>query len=278
MSVTAKGIYRELLDLQWEDSGVPLTEDDARAIIHATEEEWAHFSPYFSQCFPDGKNEKLAELRESAVAARNKQIESGTKGGNIAGKGRAKDKPRVPKAKLRGTPNQTETETETETVKLNTPKSPEGDTDYAKQNPFDGWKNLEGFKDLKEAWAKYQVHRKELKVKAYTETGLRQLVSRIENVSPPGKCCRVLVAAIERTLLGSWSGIPDGVIVAEAQKLGNAPKQEYVEVNYWDPDRPMVMGVDYRTLGGVNYEMKRKVVFDEDAHRAMLRRGEGVGV
>ena len=65
---------------------------------------------------------------------------------------------------------------------------------------------------------------------------------------------------------------------AKGEWVKPPPKQENIEVNYWDPDRPMVMGIDYRTLGGVNYEMKRRVVFDEDAHRAMLRRGEGVGV
>jgi len=113
MSVTAKGVYRELLDLQWEDSGVPLTEDDAKAIIHATDEEWAQFSPYFLSCFPGGKNPILDEQREKSVNAIKKQSESGKLGGKLAGKGRPKGKSGVHKGNDRGTSNPTTTEPET---------------------------------------------------------------------------------------------------------------------------------------------------------------------
>jgi hypothetical protein len=112
MSITARGVYRELLDLQWEDGGVPLTDPEARAIINATIKEWEQFSPYFSECFPNGKNSKLAEQRDAAIAARNKQIESGKAGGKLAGKGRPKGKSGVSQGSVRGIPNQTETETE----------------------------------------------------------------------------------------------------------------------------------------------------------------------
>ena len=128
MSVTAKGVFRELLDLQWEDGSVPTDQDEAREIIGATGEEWAAFAKFFDVCFPNGINPQLAEQRDKSVAAIEKQREAGKKGGDMAGKGRPKETEPKPEALaernpnenlteplgiVRGTPNPTTTETET---------------------------------------------------------------------------------------------------------------------------------------------------------------------
>lgn len=128
MSVTAKGVFRELLDLQWEDGSVPTDSDEARETIGATVEEWASFAKFFDVCFPNGVNQQLAEQREQSMSAIERQREAGRKGGNIAGKGRPKEtepKPEAlpeqkpnenltePLAIVRGTPNPTTTTTTT---------------------------------------------------------------------------------------------------------------------------------------------------------------------
>lgn len=40
-SVTAKGVYRELLDVQWEEGSLPDNQEELRELIGATPEEWA---------------------------------------------------------------------------------------------------------------------------------------------------------------------------------------------------------------------------------------------
>jgi len=119
MSVTAQGVYRALLDLQWEDGRVPLSYPEASLILHLTTPEQNAFEPFFNECFPNGINEKLDEQRRAQIAAINRQIESGKRGGKVAGKGR----PKKTKGSLRGTPNQTETDNTIELDKSNSAKT-----------------------------------------------------------------------------------------------------------------------------------------------------------
>lgn len=88
MSYLAQGIYRALLDLQWEDGSVPTSMDEVAQILRLNQLEQSEFEPYLEMCFPNGANPKLATEREKSVAYVTKQAEHGAKGGKTGGKGR----------------------------------------------------------------------------------------------------------------------------------------------------------------------------------------------
>ena len=67
MSLTAQGVYRALLDVQWEDGVVPADYDEACLIIRANQQEADSFRPFFQKCFPDGLNAKLDEQRTQSI-------------------------------------------------------------------------------------------------------------------------------------------------------------------------------------------------------------------
>ena len=110
MSYLAQGIYRALLDLQWEDGSVPTSMDEVAQILRLNEHEQSEFEPYLSSCFPDGANPKLAEERAKSVAYVIQQKEYGKRGGATGGKGRPvivepEPEPK-PKVRARATPNE----------------------------------------------------------------------------------------------------------------------------------------------------------------------------
>ena len=70
-SVTARGIYRELLDCQWEMHGLPDNAAELRKLISATQTEWKQW-PLVESKFPicpDGlrRNPRLERHREHAI-------------------------------------------------------------------------------------------------------------------------------------------------------------------------------------------------------------------
>lgn len=117
MSYTSQGIYRALLDLQWE-IGVPLSYPEATLVLRLSDFEKSEFEPFFDVCFPDGINTKLMTQRDKQARALKVQSEAGKVGGKTSGKGRSK----VAKGSVRGTSNQTETETETDINKTKAKK------------------------------------------------------------------------------------------------------------------------------------------------------------
>lgn len=71
-SVTARGIYRELLDAQWDLGGLPAAESELKLIIKATRSEWKK-APIVLQKFPlceDGlrRNPTLESIRLKSAA------------------------------------------------------------------------------------------------------------------------------------------------------------------------------------------------------------------
>jgi uncharacterized protein YdaU (DUF1376 family) len=70
-SVTARGIYRELLDCQWEMAGLPADASELRRLISATPAEWKAWPVVevkFPVC-PDGlrRNPTLERHRQRAL-------------------------------------------------------------------------------------------------------------------------------------------------------------------------------------------------------------------
>jgi hypothetical protein len=111
MSYLAQGIYRALLDLQWEDGSVPTDMSEVAQILRLNEHEQAEFEPFLSTVFPDGANPKLADERAKSVAYVMQQKEYGKRGGKSAGKGRPvvivepEPEPK-PKARSKATPKE----------------------------------------------------------------------------------------------------------------------------------------------------------------------------
>ncbi len=85
MGFAAKGIYTELLDVQWEDGFIPEDPASIMRILHCSEAEWAEFAPFLDKCFPladDGRqNARCAEERDAAIQKVSKNRESGKLGG-----------------------------------------------------------------------------------------------------------------------------------------------------------------------------------------------------
>jgi len=78
--LTAKGIYRELLDVQWEQGGLPADAADLRELVGATPQEWRHW-PRVESKFPLGadglrRNARLEAHRAKALERSNKAADS----------------------------------------------------------------------------------------------------------------------------------------------------------------------------------------------------------
>lgn len=70
-SVTARGIYRELLDYQWEMGGLPNDPEELRNLIRATKAEWKEW-PRVACKFPVGegglrRNPRLEAHRHNSM-------------------------------------------------------------------------------------------------------------------------------------------------------------------------------------------------------------------
>jgi uncharacterized protein YdaU (DUF1376 family) len=79
--VTARGLYRELIDCQWEMGGIPADADECRLLIGATHAEWRHWAKRVEHKFPlcsDGlrRNAKLEEHRSRSEERSRKAAQS----------------------------------------------------------------------------------------------------------------------------------------------------------------------------------------------------------
>lgn len=67
MSYTCQGIYRALLDIQWQ-AGTVQDFNACIKMLRLTLEEAEEFEPYYQTLFPNGQNPELARQREESVA------------------------------------------------------------------------------------------------------------------------------------------------------------------------------------------------------------------
>lgn len=120
MSILQQGIYRALLDMQWEDGVVPETYHEARLILGLTEDEGRCFEVFYDVCFPGGKNPKLDKQRVAQLSYMDNQKAKGgrPKKANLGSNdGSEKPSQNLGYGYPKPTPSQTETETETEDKK-----------------------------------------------------------------------------------------------------------------------------------------------------------------
>lgn len=74
--LVARGIYRELLDRQWDTGSLPNDKSALRQMVRATLKEWNYAWPYIKQKFPisgDGRlrNPRLESHRRKAISRSN---------------------------------------------------------------------------------------------------------------------------------------------------------------------------------------------------------------
>lgn len=196
MSFTAQGVYRALLDLQWED-GFLHSYDDAAAILRLTPEEKSAFEPFYELCFPDGINEKIDEQRQASLTyiERQRQVATGKP------KARSKQAKSKPKASLRlanteptASPSPTETETTTETL-LTLDKSSVGTRDV--------WVIPEGLRDDRflASWSAFVQHRKDIK-KPISAVGGKALLHKLSKHD-----AELAADALDESLANGWQGV-----------------------------------------------------------------------
>jgi uncharacterized protein YdaU (DUF1376 family) len=78
MSFTARAIYRELLDIQWEN-GCLTDVERLLNILAISQEQWSEFAPYLDELFPDGRNIRLDQLRTEAIERQKAKKSAGQK-------------------------------------------------------------------------------------------------------------------------------------------------------------------------------------------------------
>lgn len=198
MTFAARGIYMALLDLQWENRGVPESEDAVGKILRATPEEWADFAPFFDECFPicdDGKrrNPRLEAERMDADALVQRNRENGTKGGRPKTQTKPTANPPLTQSKPKTNPKQSHTETDTYTDTI-TPKPPKGElivrsggsvTFLGHELPFSSEKFIT-------TWMEWVQHRKEIG-KPITPTAAKRQFAK----------CRELGEAVSLSTIGN---------------------------------------------------------------------------
>ncbi len=86
-SVTARGVYRELLDSSWDIGGLPAEPAKLRALIGATPAEWSKAWPLVEPKFPidaDGlrRNARLEQHRGRALQISSERAKAGRLGGH----------------------------------------------------------------------------------------------------------------------------------------------------------------------------------------------------
>jgi len=223
MSYTAQGIYRALLDLQWE-IGVPLSYPEATLVLRLSEFEKNEFEPFFNVCFPDGINAKLMEQRGKQTAALQAQIEGGKVGGQTAGRGR----PRVGKGKVRGTPNKQKQKQKQKIVDKSTI---ENDV----PNVFKTHRGME-------AWREFVAFRIEIK-KPLTEQATKLITNKLQGFSE-----EEMIAALEAAIEKRW-------ITIYPKSL---PKSEQMNTDATNP-----YGEGFGTDWGFDPDTKQKEAYTE---------------
>ena len=214
MSMTAQGIYRALLDLQWE-SGILPSYEKCCFIYRMTEAEADAFREFFDVCFPNGRNPKLHAIREQAIEDRNKQVQKGKASGEARSKvgkfepetnsGSTGNEQRFNSGSTTVQPklNQTETETETEaeTIRVkkdaNAPSSRKGKVDYH------SLAQEAGFEDdmFLKAWNEFVEHRREIK-HPMSERAANLILAKLKKFS-----VEVGVEAINRSISSGWRDV-----------------------------------------------------------------------
>ena len=263
MSLTAQGVYRALLDVQWEDGAVPADYDEACLIIRANQQEADSFRPFFQKCFPDGLNAKLDEQRAQSILHILEQKRRGKAGAEK--KARLKDEADVEpplshrlataepplneclaNAEPPLSPTTTTTTTETTTIKVKkdavAPSSRKGKVDYH------SLAQEAGFEDdmFLKAWSEFAEHRREIK-HPMSERAANLILAKLKKFS-----VEVGVEAINRSISSGWRDVfPEKAtqrvgVKGRPSRMGSA--LEYMASNRDNVQEPEYFNAEFKEI------------------------------
>lgn len=261
MSPIARSIYRDLLDVQFEHGCLPSRERFMRA-LGWSETDWQEFEPYLEECFPNGINLKMDEIRNQAIEDREKQVRAGKK----SGEARSSVGKFEPEINTRSTDvqrtfngcstdvqqvlNQTETETETEaeaeTIKVkkdaNAPSSRKGKVDYH------SLAQEAGFEDdmFLKTWNEFVEHRREIK-HPMSERAANLILAKLKKFS-----VEIGVEAINRSISSGWRDVfPEKAtqrvgVKGRPSRMGSA--LEYMASNRDNVQEPEYFNAEFKEI------------------------------
>jgi hypothetical protein len=177
MSFNARAIYRELLDIQWENGCLTRVEQMLN-IIGASDQQWQEFAPYLDELFPNGVNPKLDLMRKEAVSFKESRSRAGSKSARVK---QVKNKRST---RVQQVINQTETETETEIVDKSTVEN-----DIPEQ-----FITTKG----QESWREFVAFRKEIN-KPLTATATKLITNKLQGFSE-----EEMIVALETAIEKRW--------------------------------------------------------------------------
>ena len=259
MSMTAQGIYRALLDLQWE-SGILPSYEKCCFIYRMTEAEADSFREFFDVCFPNGRNPKLHAIREQAIEDRNKQIQKGKASGEARSKvgkfepemnsGSTGNEQRFNSGSTTVQPelNQTETETETETETIRVKKDASAPSSRKGKVDYHSLAQDAGFEDdmFLKAWSEFVEHRREIK-HPMSERAANLILAKLKKFS-----VEVCVEAINRSISSGWRDVfPEKAsqrvgVKGRPSRMGSA--LEYMASNRDNVQEPEYFNAEFKEI------------------------------
>ena len=263
MSMTAQGIYRALLDLQWE-SGILPSYEKCCFIYRMTEAEADSFREFFDVCFPNGRNPKLHALREQAILDREKQSEKGKASADAKAKNKQFEPKHQPEFNNGSTGvqqrfnsgsttvqpelNQTETETETETETIKVKKDADAPSSRKGKVDFLSLAQEAGFEDdmFLKAWSEFVAHRREIK-HPMSERAANLILAKLKKYS-----VEVGVEAINRSISSGWRDVfPEKAtqrvgVKGRPSRMGSA--LEYMASNRDNVQEPEYFNAEFKEI------------------------------
>jgi hypothetical protein len=213
MSFTARSIYRELLDVQWENGRLTSVERLLN-IIGVSAEQWSEFAPYLDELFPNGVNPKMDELRNDAISRQEQK--------RIAGEKSAEKR----RSQIQNNQQQSNSSTSVEralnecsTKHKNKHLVSSNEDIKGKAKSFGSDQAIEvaksaGIEDhvLLSAMEEFVLHRREIK-HPLTERAWSKIVEKLKSVS-----VNVAIESINRSISSGWRDVFPEVAIKGAER------------------------------------------------------------
>jgi hypothetical protein len=263
MSLTAQGVYRALLDVQWEDGVVPSDYDEACLIIRANQQEAESFRPFFQKCFPDGLNAKLDEQRAQSILHILEQKRRGKAGAEK--KARLKDEadvepplshrlataePPLNEGLANAEPPLSPTTTTTTTTATTYKDKKDADAPSSRKGKVDflSLAKEAGFEDdmFLKAWSEFVEHRREIK-HPMSERAANLILAKLKKFS-----VEVGVEAINRSISSGWRDVfPEKAnqrvgVKGRPSRMGSA--LEYMASNRDNVQEPEYFNAEFKEI------------------------------
>lgn len=196
MSFVARAIYRELLDIQFENERLTSVERLLN-VIGATAEQWSEFEPYFEELFPNGQNPRMKIIRDQAL----NDIEKKQFAGKMSAEKRASQVQSKQAVNKRSTPAQrvlNKTEKETENI-----------IDI----------NINNSNAVQIAWREFVAHRREIK----HPLTMRSATAIVKKFA--GHSDQIIIDAIERSIINGWRDVFFDKIKSKQTSKSSATEQ-----------------------------------------------------